>query len=808
MERLLRDLRYALRVLGRRPMLTVAAVLCLALGIGSTTVVFSFVDAVLLRPLPYPEPDRVVMIWNHFLLRDLPEFFSSGEEFLDHRRDNRAFDEIAGVIPWDFNLTTDDGNPERIVGGRVSASLFEILGSDTLTGRVYDDEEESTQAAVVVLGHDLWQRRFGADPDVVGKTLALDGLPHEVIGVLRPDFRFPVISADLWVPFTPNPAVPRRARGVRLVGRIAAGQTPEQAQAELDRLARLWQQQYPDVYTEDSGFGIHLEPIREQIAGEVRPLLVALFAAVVLVLLIACANVANLLLAQAAARGKEISLRTALGAGRGLLTRQLLTESLLLGFAGGVVGVVFAFFGQRALVAMDVGEVPRLATVSLDLRVLGFAFLVSLVTGLLFGLAPAWSALKPNLVEALKEGGKAAVGDGRGPLRSALVVAEIALAVAVLVGAGMMLRSFQELSAVDPGFRTDGLLTAELAVSGRDYPPPRLVELVRRLDERLEAAPELRRAAFASLLPLERGPAGTPVVEGWDPGSAEATPLVAYQSVSPDYFEVLGLSVVDGRLFDTTDSDQSVPVAIVDRDLAELYWPGRSAVGRRVHLPGLMPPDATLQVVGVVDNLEIDGLTEAAERRIYRPYLQAPTRDLRVVVETAGPPLGGADALRQTVWAIDPQMPIARLQAMEEEVSSSISRPRVNAVLFAVFAAVALLLASIGVYGVMAYSVAQRTREIGVRMALGARRGGVLALVMKRGMLLAVAGVVAGLGLALLLGRLYASQLAEVTFGVSTTDLVTFVAVPAVLVLVALVACWLPARRATRIDPTEALRYE
>jgi len=808
MERLLRDLRYAVRVLGRRPVLTTAAVLCLALGIGATTVVFSFVDAVLLRPLPYPQADRVVMIWNQFLLRDLPEYPSSGQEFEDHRRVDRAFDAIAGVIPWDFNLTTESGSPERIVGGRVSASLFEILGSEPLLGRVFNDREESTQVAVVVLGHDLWQRRFAGDREVIGTTLALDGTPHEVIGVLPRDFRFPVITADLWVPFTPNPAVPRRARGVRLVARIAPGFTAEQAQAELDRLAAQWQRQYPDAYPEDSGWGMWMQPIREQIAGDVRPLLVALFGAVVLVLLIACANVANLLLAQAAARSKEIALRTALGAGRGALTRQLLTESLLLGLAGGVVGVVLAFFGQRTLVALEVGDVPRLAAVSVDLRVLLFALSVSVATGVLFGLAPAWSTLRPNLVEALKEGGNAAVGDGRRPVRTALVVGEIALAVAVLVAAGMMLRSFQELSAVDPGFRTEGLLTAELALSTRDYPPPRVVELVRRLDERLEALPDVRRAAFASLLPLERGPAGSPIVEGWEPGSSAAAPVVAYQSVTPDYFDLLGLAAVDGRLFTDADNDQTVQVAIVDRELASLYWPGRSAIGRRLHLPGLMPPDSWLRVIGVVDDLEIAGLSEAEERRIYMSYLQSPTRTLNVVAETTGVPFAAAETLRRTVWAIDPQMPIPRLEAMDEVVSSSISRPKINAVLFTLFAAVALLLAAIGVYGVMTFSVAQRTREIGVRMALGARRGGVLAMVMKRGLLLATGGLTLGLVLALLLGRLYAGQLAAVVFGVSPTDLATFVVVPLVLTLVALVACWLPARRATRIEPTEALRYE
>jgi len=810
MERLLRDLRYALRVLTRRRALTAAAVLCLALGIGATTVVFSFVDAVLLRPLPYPEPERVMMIWNEFLLKDLPAIPSSGQEFEDHRRDDRAFDAVAGAIPWNFNLTTASGDPERIVGGRVSAALWDVLGTETLMGRTYDESEEKTQASLAVLGYDLWQRRFGGEPNVVGTTLELDGTPYEVIGVLRRDFRFPVFEADLWVPFTPNPAVPRRARGVRLVGRLAPGVTPEQAQSELDRIAAQWQQQYPELYPEDAGWGIHLQPIREQMSGDVRPLLLALFAAVLLVLLIACANVANLLLAQAAARGKEISLRTALGAARGTLVRQLLTESLLLGLAGGVLGVTFAFFGQRALVALDLGDVPRVAAVALDGRVLVFALLVSLATGLLFGLAPAWSAFKPNLVENLKEGGRSgSMAGARSPLRSALVVAEIALALVVLVGAGLMLRSFQQLSAVDPGFRTSGLLTAELALSPRSYPTAeRRVDLYRRLLERLDASPQVRRAALASNLPLSPGLSGSPEVEGWEPGPGAAAPVVGYQMVSPSYFEVMGLERVDGRLFGDADNDQGPRVVIVDDDLAERYWPGVSPIGRRLALPGLTPPGEWLQVVGVVESLAIEGLSDYPERRLYLPYPQVPTGSLEIVEQTAGAPLGAAASLRQTVWSIDPQIPIPKLRDMEEALGDSLARPQVNAVLFTVFAAVALLLASVGVYGVMAYSVTQRTREIGVRMALGSERSGVLALVLRRGMGLTVAGLLLGLVVTVLLVQTLKTTLDGLTFGIAATDLVTLVSVPLVLALVAFLACWIPARKATTVNPTEALRYE
>ena len=692
----------------------------------------------------------------------------------------------------------------------MSAALFDILGTEAMVGRTFDEAEERGQATVAVLGYDLWQRRFAADPHVVGSTLELDGTPYEVVGVLRRDFRFPVFEADLWVPFTPNPAVPRRARGVRLVGRLAPGVGAEQAQAELDRIATQWQQQYPDVYPADSGWGIHLQPIREQLAGDVRPLLLALFAAVLLVLLIACANVANLLLAQAAARGREISLRTALGAERGTLVRQLLTESLLLGLAGGGLGIIFAGLGQRALVALDLGEVSRVAAVTLDGRVLAFAVAVSVATGLLFGLAPAWSAFRPDLVGNLKEGGRSgSMAGARSPLRSALVVAEVGLAVVVLVGAGLMLRSFQRLAAVDPGFRTEGMLTAELSLSGRAYPTSeRRLDLYRRLLDRLDAAPQVRRAAVTSNLPLSPGLTGSPQVEGWEPSPGEVALVVGYQVVSPSYFEVMGLERVDGRLFTDADNDQGPRVVIVDDELARRYWPGASPLGRHLALPGLTPPGEWLQVVGVVDSLAIDGLSEYPERRLYLPYAQLPSPTLEVVAQTAGAPLAAAGALRQAVWGIDPQIPIPKLRDMHQALAESTSRPRVNAVLFTVFAAVALLLAALGVYGVMAYSVSQRTREIGVRMSLGAERGRVLALVLRRGMVLTVSGLVLGLVATVLLVRTLESTLDGLTFGIAATDLVTLVSVPLVLALVAFLACWWPARRATRVNPTEALRYE
>ncbi len=809
MDRLLRDLRYAVRMLRRRPTLTVAAVVCLGLGLGAATVVFSFVDAVLLRALPYPEPERVMVIWNQFLQRDLDKMPASGEEFLDHRRDDRAFAAVAGVIPWSYNLTTRDGEPQNVVGGRASAALFGILGSEARLGRVYDEAEEASQARVAVLGHDLWQRRFAGGEGVVGTTLNLDGEPYTVVGVLPEDFRFALVEADLWVPFTPNPAVPRRVRGVRLVGRLADDVGPEQAQAEVDRLARLWQEQWPDAYPADSGWGIRLVPIQEELAGEVEPLLWTQFAAVLLVLAIACANVANLQLARATERGKEIALRTSLGAGRGTLARQLLTESVLLALAGGALGVVLAFFGLRVLVALDPGQVGRLAEVSLDGRVLLFALAASLATGVLFGLAPAWRAYRPDLVGSLKEGGKTSLGGGRQPLRTVLVVAEIALALTVLVAAGLMLRSFQRLSTADPGFRTDGLLTAQTTASPRTYPrPDMLVDLQGRLLERLEALPQVRRAAAASNLPLAPGLEGSPEVEGFEPGPGAVVPVVAYQMVSPGYFDTLGLEVVEGRGFADADGAEAPRVAVVDAELARRWWPDRTAIGRRVRIPLPVPPGEWLRVVGVVEDLRTEGLSQHAERRLYLPFAQQPSRQMALVARTAGAPLDAAGPLRRAAWSVDPELPLDPVQPMRAAVEEALARPKVSSLLFTLFGVVALLLASIGVYGVTAYSVAQRTREIGVRMALGSRRGAVMGLVLGRGMGLAAAGLALGLAVTLALAKALEATLGELAYGVSATDVATFVAVPLVLAAVALLACWLPARRATRVDPTEALRYE
>ncbi|MDY7093676.1 MAG: ABC transporter permease [Acidobacteriota bacterium] len=807
---LMQDLRFGLRVLSRRPALTAAAVACLALGIASVTAVFSFVDGVLLRPLPYPDSDRVVVVWNQFLGKDVPKAPSSGWEFEDHRDHGQSFEAIAGFIPWDYNLT-GSGEPVRVEGCRVSAALFPILGAQTQLGRTYTLEEEANQEKLVVISHGLWQRRFAGDPEIVGETLSLDEVPYEIVGVLRQDFLFPLAQADVWVPFTPNPAIPRRMRGVRMVARIPSEAGLEQAQSALDGLAERFRQEHPDLYPEEAGFGILAVPVREEILGDVRPLLLALQGAVALVLLIACANVANLLLAQSAARSREMALRTALGAGPGKLMRQLLVESLVLSLPAGALGLALAWVGAKILVAYGPGDVPRLQEVTVDLRVAGFALALTVITGVICGLVPALKACRPELVETLKEGGKTAdTGSGRNWLRSGLVVAEIALAVTVLIGTGLTLRSLQHMMATDPGFRVDNLLTVQLELSGSKYrrSPERLGFYTSLLEE-LEALPGVQAVGLSSALPpAHRLVGGIPTVENRVVDSGTQDSVVRYGSINPDYFDALDISVLQGRAFDSRDGFEDLKVVIIDSALAERYWPGQSPLGRRLSLPGIEPDGTWRTVVGVVSQVRDQGLGTDITEHLYVPYSQLPLGAMGVALRTAGDPMAGVEALRSAVWEVDPAQPLAEVQPMEQRLASTLAQPRFNTFLFSLFGIVALLLAAIGVYGVMAYTVSQRRQEIGMRMALGALAKDVVSLITYRALGLAAAGIAVGLVLSWLLAQALDSFLEGLTYGVGTGDLLTFLAVPLVLAGLALLAAYLPARRATRIDPLVALRHE
>ncbi|RMH16881.1 MAG: ABC transporter permease [Acidobacteria bacterium] len=811
MDTLLNDLRFTLRTWRKRPLVTVAAILCIALGIGAATVVFSLVDAVVLRPLPYRDPDRIFLVWNRFPNQGMPRSPASGVELGDYQEQNRSFSHLIGFIPWYFNLTEGD-YPERLVAARVSYDTFQMLGVEAALGRTFSAEEEGRGEPVAVLSHALWQRRFGGDPGIVGRTISLDQRPCTVIGVMPEDFTFLIENVELWVPLVVNPRIPRQLRGVQVVGRLADGVTPEQAQADLDAIAARLQQEYPTIYPESSGWGLELMPIHEQLVGDVRPHLLALLAAVLLVLLIACANVANLLLAQAASRDKEITIRAALGAGRRRLIRQLLSESVLLAVAGAALGLLVAHWGLRAVVALQLGNIPRLAQAAIDGRVLLFTLLVAVATGILFGLAPALAGTRRDLASTLKEGGRTSAGGGRGMLRAALVAGEIAVALVVLIAAGLMIRSFQRLQQVDPGFRSSGVLTVQLNLPRNAYPQRhQRLALAQRLVEEVRQLPEVERAGIISHVPL--GPLdlrGEIEIERTrhDPGAVN--PKVSWRMVDPGYFETMGIAIKEGRLFDAQDHDGegAAQVVVIDERLAARLWPNESAIDKQLRLIGSQDGDGWRRVVGVVASVRQTDL-KAAEEQLYVPFAQYPLLQLGLVIQTrTADPRAVVPRLRQVVAGLDPTLPLASVRTIDELIDGSLSRARFNRLLYALFGGAALLLAAIGVYGLMAHAVAQRKRELGLRLALGARPRDVLGLVVAGALRLTAAGLVAGVVAALVLVRALQETLAGMVHGITITDLPTFVGVPLMLALLALAASLLPAARASRVDPVEVLRYE
>ncbi|MEM7052764.1 MAG: ABC transporter permease [Acidobacteriota bacterium] len=810
MTMLLRDLRFAVRALLRRPGFSLVAVLCLGLGLGAVSTLAGLVDAVLLRPLPFADAERVVMVWNHFLQKELPEFPSSGVEFEDHRRDNRAFEHVAGLLPWDFNLSSSGDEPQRVEGIRASAALFSILGVEAQVGRTYTQREEETQERVVVLSHGLWQQRYGGGDGVLDESLELDGLAHTIVGVLPADFDLEIVEADVWVPFTPNPAIPRFMRGVQLMARLSPELSLQQAQAETDVFAQRLQRDYPGIYQPGSGWGIHLTPLRDEIVGDVRPLLWLLLAAVLLVLLIACANVANLQLTQASLRGGEMAVRAALGAGRRILLRQLVVESLLLATAGGLFGVALAALSIRMLRLLDAGGIPRLHEVALNPRVLLVVALVTALAGVLVGVWPALR-LSPSRLQALLRGsGRGGDGAAAGKaVRSGLVVAEIALAMTVLIAAGVMVRSLHRMSQSDPGFEAANRLTLQTVLSRTAYrPAERKVEYYRALLERLERLPGVEAAAVVSHLPGsgKLGFRGVPEVEGKIPEPGTPTPAAGIRMISPGYFDTMAIPLLGGRDFGVSDDAQGTPVVIIDRAVAERFWTASTAIGQRLNVPGLL--DEPRLVVGVVGEVNHHGLLGAPEEQIYVPYPQFPTFDLAPVLRTSGDPMALAEASRRVLLEVDPAQPVEDLRPLDARLVDSIAQPRFQALLFALFGGVALTLALVGVYGVMAFAVSRRTRELGIRLALGARRQGILKLVLGQGLRLALIGVAIGGLLSWLALGAAEGAFGQLVGGLEVRDLTTFLAIPVLLATMTLLACYLPARRATRIDPVAALHHE
>jgi predicted permease len=805
MDTLRQDVHYALRRLARAPGFSAVAIATVALGIGANSAIFSVTNAVLLRPLPYPDPERLVMVSATWKERPV---VMSPQNFLDVAEASRT---LEGLAAFDGGGVTLNGRgaPTRVEGASVSASFFDVLGVRPIAGRGFlPGENEPGRTKVVVLGEGLWRRRFGADPTVVGQSVVLDREPHLVVGVAPAHLAVPE-AAELWRPMEYDSVFRSHSRGawyLSVIGRLAAGSSVETAGEEVAAIARRLERQYPD---HNEGVGATVRSLHGALVGRSRRALLVLVGAVGLVLLIACVNVANLLLARAAARESELAVRAALGAGRGRLVRQLLTESLVLAVLGGGAGVVLAAASLGSLLALQPGGVPRLAEVRVDQTVAIFAAVLSLATGLVFGVAPAFVTAARSTAQTLREGSRGLLtGSGR-RLRGGLVVAEIALAMMLLAGAGLLLRSFDRLRRVDPGFRTDSALTFRLALPENAYAEePRVASFYSELQRRLEALPGVRATGAVMGLPLSGISFQLSFeVEGGPPLPFAQQPSMQVRAVTPGYFQAMGIPIVRGRGLDAGDGAGSRPVAVLSESAVRRFFPGEDPMGKRITLGWRRPdglPKAGGEVVGIVGDVRELGLDKDEPAEIYVSHAQLPTRGMDVVVRSSVPPLSLAPSVERLVHELDPELPVARVQTLEAVVARSVSEPRFYMVLLAAFAAMAIALAAIGIFGVMSYAVTQRSREIGIRVALGADTGHVRAMVLRDALALALLGVAVGLAGAVALSRTIASLL----FQMSPTDPATLAAVATALVAVALLASDLPARRATRVDPLDALRSE
>ncbi|HXG67739.1 MAG TPA: ABC transporter permease [Blastocatellia bacterium] len=824
MPTLRQDIIYGARMLRKNPGFTAVAVIAIALGVGANTAIFSVVNTVLLRPLPYAEPERLVAVWE----RDTREALSKARpisyngvaypNFFDWRAQSQSFERIAVYQYSDFALTGGDA-PVHLVGQVVSPDLFDLLGAQPRLGRWFTMEEEKPGNRVAVISYGLWQRQFGGDPEIVGRAVTLNAKPFTIVGVAPPGFQFPIAAdpIELWVTSAVHgekeeeddkPQTEQRGwHSLQAIARLKPGVSIEQAQAEMDAIAANLEKQYPESNTYA---GVAILPLHADLVTDYRPALLILFGAVAFVLLIACANVANLLLARATSRYKEIAVRIALGASRWRIIGQLLTESLLLALIGGVFGLLLAWWGTEALLGLIPEDVPRLSEVSLDRRVLGFTLLVSVLTGVIFGLAPALQASKTDLTEAMKESGRGASASGRrARLRSALVVTEVALALMLLVGAGLLLRTFQKVQQVDLGLDPHNVLTASVDLPGARYvKPEQSANFVRQVLERVRALPGVTAASGILPLPLSGNNFGVSLrVEGqtYAPGEEPSTAL---RVTGLDYFKTMKIPFVNGRDFTPRDDRQATRVAIINETFAKRYFPGEDPIGKRIK-PGISvdedgPP--MREIIGVVKDVRHkQELDKESGPEMYLPHAQVPFGGITLVVRTQTDPRSLARPVQGVIAEIDKDIPLYDIKTFDQHLGNAFARPQFSAFLLGVFAVVALLLTAVGLYGVMAYSVAQRTHEIGIRVALGAQQGQVMSMVIRQGVTLAAVGVVLGLVGAFGLTRVL---LATMLYGVSALDPLTFAFVVLLLFGVALAACAIPARRATKVDPMVALRYE
>lgn len=822
MESFLQDVRFGARMLAKRPTFTLIAVCTLALAIGATTAIFSVVNGVLLRPLPFAQPDRIVTLWEHNPKDGIERDDVSPANFLDWRERNRSFAELASVNPYSFDYQGKSA-PETWQAALVSEGFFNLLGVNAFVGRTFlpaeyrdginFDDNRQLKNFPVVLSYHLWQHRFGGDHTLIGQTLLLDGVPATVVGVLPPEFQLRLFEREkqLFAPQAPDEGwrQQRRATYLKILGRLKPEVTLEQARAEMQTIAAQLATEYPQT---NGGVGVTAVSLPDHLTGQVRPALWMLLGAVGFVLLIACANVANLLLTRGAEREREFAIRAAVGAARGRLLRQLLSESLLLALAGCAAGLVLAYWGVKVIIAISPGDIPRLDVVRLDPVTLLFAAGLSAATALLFGLAPALQFSRPQLHNTLKEGALTASGSRvRRRLRNALVVAEIALSLVLLVGAGLLLRSFVTLLRTDPGFAAERVVALQAFIQDRYPKAEQRVPYVQEVLAKLRSVPGVTAAGVTTALPFLESSldASLPfTVEGRPAPPAGQEPTVYWSVVTREYFDAIGVKLQRGRMFNEFDKRDAPPVALINETMARRHFPNEDPIGRRLITTrgrqGGNAPPTIVEVIGVVSDVRHDGLDKEPRAEHYRPFTQLPNGSLIFAVRTAVEPATLIPALKERFWEVNATQSLYAVETLDKLVFSSLQTRRFSLLLLGTFAALALALALVGIYGVMSFVTTQRTHEIGIRLALGASGGDILRLMLRQGLHLTLFGVALGLAAALLLTRFLRSLL----YGVSTSDPLTFAGVVALLTLTALLACWLPARRATKVDPLIALRYE
>ena len=808
------DIRYGVRMLRKSPSFSIVATIALALGIGANTAIFSVVNAVLLRPLPFPNSEQLMAVWESDQTRGVVRGSYSYPNFFDLRDQNHSFDQVASYHQSDF-IMTGRGEPARLQGEVVTANLFQVLGVAPILGRTFlpNEDKPSETGRVVVLSQTLFQRHFNSDSGVLNQSVILDGKNYTIVGVMPGSFEFPIQNepVELWTTIAGDNSgdepitTQRGAHFLHVIGRLKHSLSQEQAQAEVNTIAARLEQQYPDTNTHKS---ITLEPALVALVGDIRPALLILLGAVACVLLIACANVANLLLARAMTRHKEMAIRSALGASRLRVVRQLLTESIILSLAGGALGLLLAVWWSDLLVALGKDNIPRALHVGVDWRVLGFTLGVSVLTGIFFGLVPAVHSSKPELTESLKEGGRGS-GEGarRNRIRGLLVISEVAVAVVLLVCAGLLLKSLWRLRQVKSGLNPTNVLTFGVALPDIRYEGEKQSRFYEDLVAHVKSLPGIQSASNVIPLPLSGDRFGISFQIDGRPVARKDEPSADFFSIGVGYFRTMGIPIVKGRDFNDRDQHKSTPVIIVTETFARKFFPGEDPIGKRVQ-PGINTFDnehSTMrEIVGVAADIRNRGLNTEPKPAYYVPQTQTPFDQMTVVVKTASDSHSVISAVTKEVGVLDRDLPVFSVRTMDEYLASSVAAPRFNTTLLSIFAAVALVLTIVGLYGVMSYSVAQRTNEIGIRMALGAQTRDVLRLIVRQGFKLVLLGLALGLAGAFALTRLISTLL----FGVTTKDPLTFAVVAALLAFVALLACYIPARRAARVDPMEALRYE